>query len=141
MSVRYVLMFERDLPKAIHFFKKGIGASVKVATEGWAELQAGDTTLALKETPGCVLTAFIVYSCINVVVTTGTSCPGNHYSNVHVIDSFAPVPNCREAYCTTGYSPLIVFNVPDLQGSLTTMLQLGAHMDGAVQYTVEGSKV
>lgn len=50
--LRYVLMFERDLPKAIQFFKNGLGASVNVATEKWAELKAGNTILALKETEG-----------------------------------------------------------------------------------------
>ena len=40
-----------------------------------------------------------------------------------------------------GYSPLMVFNVPDLQISLTRMLALGAQMDVAVQYTLDGNKV
>ena len=52
--LRYVLLFERDLPKAIHFFKHGLGASVNIATEKWAELKAGNTVLALKETEGWV---------------------------------------------------------------------------------------
>lgn len=36
---------------------------------------------------------------------------------------------------------MLVFDVQDVQGSLTTMLSLGARMDGAVQYTLDGSKV
>lgn len=40
-----------------------------------------------------------------------------------------------------GYSPILVFNVPDLQASLTNMLALGAQMDGAVQYGLDGNKV
>eukprot|EP00890_Picochlorum_soloecismus_P004090 jgi/Picsp_1/4682/NSC_02051-R1_protein len=96
-SLKYVLMFERDLPKAIHFFKSGLGASVNIATEKWAELKAGSTILALKETEG-------------------------------------------EAQCNTGYSPMLVFDVQDVQDSLTKMLSLGARMDGAVQYTLDGSK-
>lgn len=47
----------------------------------------------------------------------------------------------REAFCSVGYSPVMVFNVPDLQTSLTRMLALGAQMDGAVQYSLDGSKV
>lgn len=36
---------------------------------------------------------------------------------------------------------MLVFDVQDVQDSLTTMLSLGARMDGAVQYTLDGSKV
>ena len=48
---------------------------------------------------------------------------------------------CREAFCSVGYSPVMVFNVADLQTSLTKMLELGAQMDGAIQYSLDGNKV
>lgn len=48
---------------------------------------------------------------------------------------------CSEAFCSVGYSPHLIFNVPDLQDSLTRLLKLGAQMDGAVQYTLQGHKV
>ena len=35
----------------------------------------------------------------------------------------------------------MVFDVPDLQTSLTRALALGAQMDGAVQYSLDGNKV
>jgi predicted enzyme related to lactoylglutathione lyase len=38
-------------------------------------------------------------------------------------------------------SQLLSFRVPDLQGALTRMLQLGGEMDGAVQYLPHGGKV
>ncbi len=47
-------------------------------------------------------------------------------------------PHGREAYTTTGYTPMLMFNVPDLQERVTTMLQMGASLDGAIKYTVEG---
>jgi len=54
-------MFERDVPKAVSFFKHGIGASLKVMTEQWAELQAGDTILALKSAPGYVVVVVVLF--------------------------------------------------------------------------------
>lgn len=44
----------------------------------------------------------------------------------------------REAFCSTGYSPILAFNVDDLQATLTRVLPLGAQMDGAVQYSARG---
>lgn len=38
-------------------------------------------------------------------------------------------------------SPMIVFDVTDVQTSLTRLLSLGAEMDGAIQYSLEGNKV
>jgi hypothetical protein len=35
----------------------------------------------------------------------------------------------------------MVFDVPDLQTSLTRMMALGGQMDGAVQYSLDGNKV
>lgn len=43
----------------------------------------------------------------------------------------------REAYCTAGYTPILSFTVPDLQQTLTKLLQLGAHMDGPIQYPTQ----
>lgn len=44
----------------------------------------------------------------------------------------------REAYCSVGYTPILTFDVPDLQDALTKSLALGAQMDGAVQYFAHG---
>lgn len=43
-----------------------------------------------------------------------------------------------EAYTTAGYTPVLAFDVPDLQETLTRLIQLGAVMDGPIQYPVEG---
>lgn len=45
---------------------------------------------------------------------------------------------CREAYCSTGYSPVLAFNVEDLQATLMRCLQQGATMDGSVQHSPHG---
>lgn len=48
-------------------------------------------------------------------------------------------PHRSEAYATTGYSPVLAFNVPDLQDTLVRCLGLGATMDGAIQHTPRGA--
>ena len=53
MSLRYVLLLQRDLQKALRFYGEGLGLPVRVATERWAELAAGPSTLALKAADGC----------------------------------------------------------------------------------------
>ncbi|KAI7844177.1 hypothetical protein COHA_002312 [Chlorella ohadii] len=95
MSLRYVLLLQRDLPKALRFYEQGLGLPVKVVTERWAELTAGRSTLALKAADG-------------------------------------------EAYCTTGYSPVLTFDVEDLQSTLVRCLERGATMDGAIQHSPHG---
>ena len=53
MSLRYVLLLQRDLQKAVRFYgEAGLGLPVRVVTERWAELSAGPSTLALKATDG-----------------------------------------------------------------------------------------
>ncbi|KAL4450053.1 hypothetical protein ABPG77_010722 [Micractinium sp. CCAP 211/92] len=95
MSLRYILLLQRDLQKAVRFYGDGVGLPVRVITERWAELQAGKSTLALKASDG-------------------------------------------EAYCTTGYSPVLAFDVEDLQATLMRCLERGATMDGAIQHSTHG---
>ena len=52
--LRHVLLFQRDVPKAARFYNEGLGLTVNVCTEKWAELQSGATRLALKGVDGCV---------------------------------------------------------------------------------------
>lgn len=52
MSLRHVLLLQRDVPKAARFYNEGLGLTVNVCTERWAELQAGATRLALKGVDG-----------------------------------------------------------------------------------------
>ena len=54
MSLRYVLLLQRDLQKAVRFYGEGVGLPVRVVTERWAELSAGPSTLALKAAEGSV---------------------------------------------------------------------------------------
>ena len=42
-SLRHILLLQRDVPAAAHFYKEGLGLTVsKIVTDKWAELDAGD---------------------------------------------------------------------------------------------------
>lgn len=108
-ALRYILLVERDIPKAIEFYRRGLGATVRVATTSWAEIRAGNTTIALKQ------------HCNREDDRSNERDGGSHT----LID----------------VSPMLVFNVDDVQTRLTRMLEMGAHMDGGIQYTLQGSKI
>ena len=130
-QLRYVLMMERDLPKAIEFLQKGIGARVRVATTTWAELDAGGTTIALKEDP--------IHK-QQQQTQQDDPCPstGDTHRSTRQVTGPGMVGALQQQNSSP---PMLVFDVDNLQHRLTTMLQMGAQMDGAVQYTLEGAQV
>ena len=72
--------------------------------------------------------------------------PETNHLNVAVLPLDAchhppPPPTRRESFCSVGYTPIMTFDVGDLQETVTRMLQRGAQMDGAIQYLPDGSKV
>ncbi|GMH43817.1 hypothetical protein BSKO_11751 [Bryopsis sp. KO-2023] len=51
-SLRHVLLLQRNVATAARFYSEGLGLKLEVLTERWAELKAGQTTLALKAVEG-----------------------------------------------------------------------------------------
>lgn len=45
---------------------------------------------------------------------------------------------CSEAALTAGYTPLLAFQVPDLQAAVQRLLPLGAEMDGGITFARQG---
>lgn len=43
-----------------------------------------------------------------------------------------------EAVMSTGYSPMLAFDVHDLDGAVQRLLRLGARLDGPIRYPVHG---
>ncbi|RUT00179.1 glyoxalase [Dulcicalothrix desertica PCC 7102] len=43
---KYVMLMVKDVPAAVKFYSEGLGLTVKVSTPGWAEIDAGGTTIA-----------------------------------------------------------------------------------------------
>ncbi|KAK3268908.1 hypothetical protein CYMTET_22617 [Cymbomonas tetramitiformis] len=46
------MLLQRDVPKAVRFYSEGLGLKVNFFTQEWAELQSGQTKLALKAAQG-----------------------------------------------------------------------------------------
>ncbi|POM59815.1 hypothetical protein PHPALM_31402 [Phytophthora palmivora] len=58
-------------------------------------------------------------------------------------DTQAGVPLCiklaqSEAACSSGYSPFLNFDIPDLSDAVPRLLMLGAIMDGPIKYPAHG---
>ena len=52
-QMAYVILYVKDIEKALPFYRDTLGLKVRVAEKGWAELETGNTTLALhNEEPG-----------------------------------------------------------------------------------------
>ncbi|GAQ85263.1 hypothetical protein KFL_002260190 [Klebsormidium nitens] len=47
--LRYIMLLQRDVPRAAKFYSEGLGLTVNVCSDRWAELQSGDMKLALKQ--------------------------------------------------------------------------------------------
>lgn len=44
---KHVMLMVNDIPATVKFYSEGLGLTVKMASPGWAELDAGGTTIAL----------------------------------------------------------------------------------------------
>lgn len=49
MSLRYLLLFQRDVPRAATFMVQALGLKARYITESFAELDAPPLTIAIKE--------------------------------------------------------------------------------------------
>ena len=49
--LRYVVMLHKDVPLAAKFFSQGLGLTLTVCTNRWAELQSGPFKLGLMQAP------------------------------------------------------------------------------------------
>lgn len=108
---RIVLMVRsgEGLAKALEFYSTGLGLQVVRVTDEWADLRT-------------------------------TSPPT---SSTTEVSSYQPISIClqavtSEAQVTTGYSPLIQFEVDNMDECITKCVQLGGFLDGPIQYPAHG---
>jgi len=63
-------------------------------------------------------------------------------SHIHLQGQNSPTVELHqspsEAHCSTGFSPMITFTVDDMDSRVPRMIELGATLDGAVQYRTYG---
>jgi catechol 2,3-dioxygenase-like lactoylglutathione lyase family enzyme len=132
--LRHVLLLQRDVRKAAHFYSEGLGLTVNVCTERWAELQSGGTRLGLKGVDGSVRHPGQPPGCRRLS-------PACRFTRCDVIRSLTPRWTCREASVTAGYTPFLSFAVADISGTVARCLELGAVLDGPIKYRVHGARV
>mmetsp|Transcript_31178 Transcript_31178/g.43214 ORF Transcript_31178/g.43214 Transcript_31178/m.43214 type:complete len:120 (+) Transcript_31178:183-542(+) len=51
-TLKYIMLLQKDVPKAVRFYNEGLGLKVNCVTERWAELQSGNFKIALKAAEG-----------------------------------------------------------------------------------------
>jgi catechol 2,3-dioxygenase-like lactoylglutathione lyase family enzyme len=108
---RVVLMVRKGegLAKATEFYHSGLGLQVLRATEDWAELRSSNS---------------------------GNNNNNDNNDGGGVAISLQAVNT--EAQVSTGYSPLLHFQVDDMDAIVAKCVQLGGHLDGPIQYPAHG---
>ena len=118
---RIVLMVRsgEGLAKAIEFYSAGLGLQVVRATDEWADLRCrpspvladgGDSEILLSDDGANELSSLSI--CLQAVTS--------------------------EAQVSTGYSPLLQFQVQDMDHVIARCVQMGGHLDGPIQYPAHG---
>lgn len=99
---------EQGLTRALEFYTNGLGLHLVRMTDEWAELHTHTTTTTATSSD----TTSTLSICLQVVTS--------------------------EAQVTTGYSPLLQFQVDNMDHVIATCVQLGAQLDGPIQYPAHG---
>ena len=108
---RVVLMVRsgEGLTKALEFYSTGLGLQVVRATDEWADLR-----------------------------TTPTNSHNQQQQQHHQSLSICLRAVTSEAQVTTGYSPLLQFQVENMDDVIAKCVQLGGNLDGPIQYPAHG---
>ena len=109
---RIVLMVRgaEGIVSAVNFYHKAIGLQVYRVTDTWAEL---------------------------------STCTNNHtnltnHESDGIILNLQAVTNTNEAQLCIGYSPWLTFTVSQMDDRIATCIQMGATLDGPIQYPAHG---
>ena len=96
---------------AVNFYQKALGLVVVRHTDDWAEL-------------ACPVGPSAVFS------QNASHLPINFHLSIQAVDS--------EAQLGVGYSPFLSFDVDDMDATIIRCVQMGAHLDGPIQYPAHG---
>lgn len=94
---------------AVNFYQNGLGMAVVRHTDNWAEL-----TCPIAGTD----------------ITTSTENTSNFHLSIQASES--------EAQLGVGYSPFLNFDVDDMDMTVARCVQMGANLDGPIQYPAHG---
>lgn len=102
------MLMVRDVTQAVNFYQNGLGMAVVRHTDDWAELACG----------------------VSVADTTSPTTQPNFRLSIKGVAS--------EAQLSVGYSPFLSFDVDDMDGTVARCAQMGASLDGPIQYPAHG---
>ncbi len=106
--------------QSVHFYQNALGMHVIRHTDDWAELSCAVSTPTSTST-----------STTHAENPTPTSTlPANFRLSIQSVES--------EAQLSTGYGPFLSFDVDDMDGTVARCAQMGAHLDGPIQYPAHG---
>uniref|UniRef100_A0A7S2HIP9 VOC domain-containing protein n=1 Tax=Helicotheca tamesis TaxID=374047 RepID=A0A7S2HIP9_9STRA len=111
---RTILMVRNatDVANAVNFYQNGLGLTVVRHTDEWAELACAAGTDS----------------------TTTTTTISNNNNTIRLSIKTAS----NEAQLSVGYSPILSFDVTDMDGIVSRCAQMGGHLDGPIQYPAHG---
>jgi len=100
--------------QSVNFYQNALGMHVVRHTDDWAELSCPVATSA--------------DSSSSASFTAPVS--ANFRLSIKAVES--------EAQLSVGYSPFLSFDVDDMDGTVARCAQMGAHLDGPIQYPAHG---
>ena len=109
------VLLVRDVRSSLRFWAETLGMAVISHTERFAEVDAGVATLRLRQVDRCAVARARR-------ATAGLTAP----------------LRASEAQLSKGYSPLLHFQVDDVDELLGKVMMAGATMDGAVKHSAHG---
>jgi catechol 2,3-dioxygenase-like lactoylglutathione lyase family enzyme len=105
---------------AVNFYQNGLGMNIVRHTDEWAELQCpvGQSSSS----------------------SLSPSLPDIASASPQTSDNFnLTIQACEsEALLGVGYSPFLNFDVDDMDMTVARCVQMGAHLDGPIQYPAHG---
>lgn len=105
---------------AVNFYQNGLGMAVIRHTDQWAELVCP-----------------VGGSSSTSSISSATDEASIHHHPIHFQLSIQAVES-NEASLSVGYSPLLNFDVDDMDTVVARCVQMGAHLDGPIQYPAHG---
>mmetsp|Transcript_15868 Transcript_15868/g.29952 ORF Transcript_15868/g.29952 Transcript_15868/m.29952 type:complete len:148 (-) Transcript_15868:106-549(-) len=102
----------QGVAQSVNFYQSALGMTVLRHTDDWAELVCGMASSASADTDPT------------------TTAAANFRLSIKSVES--------EAHLSVGYSPFLSFDVDDMDQTVARCAQMGAHLDGPIQYPAHG---
>jgi len=118
--------------QSVNFYQNALGMSVCRHTDEWAELTCG-----IADTPPMTTSAHVTPPPSPSLAAERPTTPGspapaitNFKLSIKAVES--------EAQLSNGYTPFLSFDVDDMDSVVARCAQMGAKLDGPIQYPAHG---